>query len=179
MKWRNSQVTTPMSAGAGFELAFADQVPASLGSHLCAVLAACRHVAAIPGAVGLGTTIHDDGHLPVQDYVCGLGRVRMLGVKSVRPVLPHVHSGESLSSKLLFKSLFIVGFHGMSSRCGNWPAAILCAAKGSTGKPRESENGRGGLAFSGMRWGSGAANVFGLDPRKIWPATRMRTSEER
>ena len=62
-----------------------------------------RNIAAFAGCVGASCSAVRQDHFAIKDNVRGFGRVRVIGIKRVRPVLPDVGVDESFTVKLAFQ----------------------------------------------------------------------------
>jgi hypothetical protein len=56
---------------------------------------ACRHIAPFTHAIRVALAAHRQRHLSAQDDVRGLRSVRVIGVRCVRPILPHIRVPEA------------------------------------------------------------------------------------
>src|SRR5882762_10584680 len=77
-------------------LPFADQISAPSQPHLRRVHRSGRHVASLTRAVPLALATHSQGHLAAQNDVRGFRRMRVVGIRDVRRILPHIGLTESL-----------------------------------------------------------------------------------
>src|SRR5579863_3947082 len=109
-------MTAWRSAGSNFEtvscsgerryvprvpLAFANYVPATARAHSSRVHPSSRNITALAltKCSCLGANLQ--GELALQNNVCGLGGVGVLGITGIRPILPDVSLRESLLAQFL------------------------------------------------------------------------------
>jgi hypothetical protein len=80
-------------------LPFADQIAAPARPHPRGVYCPGRHVTTFAGAIRVAGAIHRQSHLPTQNDVRGFRDMRVIGVRCVRPILPHIRLAKSFLLK--------------------------------------------------------------------------------
>ena len=78
----------------------ADEVSAAVRAHARRMHGAGRNVAALARTIRFRDACLRQRHLSIEDNVSGFGRVRMIGIKYVRSILPHVRMQKSFTVQL-------------------------------------------------------------------------------
>ena len=111
-------------------LPLADEIPAATRPHPRRVHRASSHIAPFACTIRLARAVHRERHLPLQDNVRGFRAMRVIGIRRVRPVLPHISMAEALPLEISHQLLLVhrIILPNNSSDRAIWECGGLAAA---------------------------------------------------
>jgi hypothetical protein len=97
----------PQGGGGPYPSTLADQIAATTRPYPRRVQRAGRHVTSFASATSPALASHRQSHLSAQNDVRRFHRMRVIGIRHIRAILPHIGVAESFLLKRSRKLLFI------------------------------------------------------------------------